>query len=558
MNKKLTVVTGIWDLKRDQAGDGFKRAFSHYIDHFKKLLKTDYNLFIYIEKEYEHIIWESGRSRENTFVVVKPSSEFKDHFPFYNQVKQIRHNESWLSQASWLAQSTQATLDLYNPMVMSKMFMLNDAKIHNPFDTDYFIWLDGAITNTVHEGYFSHDKVLDKIDSIINKFLFISFPYVDGPEIHGFARDKMAEYCGTDPQYVCRAGIFGGHKDYISDANALYYSILNDSISKGLMGTEESIFTIMAHLIPEDYSRYELKDEDCGLLSNFFEMLKNLNPLSKKPQLSKTINSKTALYVLTFNSPDQFSKLIDSFKQVPNFFDDIEKYVLDNSTDESVFSENQKLADENNFILIKKNNIGICGGRQFIAEHFSQTDCEYMLFFEDDMFLNPPSEAGYCKNGLRKYVKNILQKSIKIMDREKFDFIKLSFSEFFGDNKTQWAWYNVPQNIREKYWPNYHKLPENGLDPNAPLTEYKHMKNQDDLTYLTGDVYYANWPQIVSKSGNKKMFLDTTWSHPYEQTWMSHIFQETKVGKITSGILLASPITHDRFIHYDQSMRVES
>ena len=558
MNNNLTVVTGIWDLKRDQAGDGFKRVFSHYIDHFKKLLKTDYNLFIYIEKEYEHIVWESGRSRENTFVVVKPASEFKDHFPFYNQVKEIRHNESWLSQASWLAQSTQATLDLYNPMVMSKMFMLNDAKIHNPFDTDYFIWLDGAITNTVHEGYFSHDKVLDKIDLIIKKFLFISFPYVDGPEIHGFSRDKMTGYCGTDPQYVCRGGIFGGHKDYISDANALYYSILNDSISKGLMGTEESIFTIMAHLIPEDYSRYELKDDDCGLLGNFFEMLKNLNPLNKKPPLSKTISSKCALYVLTFNSPDQFSKLINSFKQVPNFFDDLEKYVLDNSTDESVFAENQKLADENNFTLIKKNNIGICGGRQFIAEHFSQTDCEYMLFFEDDMFLNPPSESGYCRNGLRKYVENILQKSIKIMDREKFDFIKLSFSEFFGDNKTQWAWYNVPQDIREKYWPSYNKLPESGLDPNAPLTEYRHMKNQDDLTYLTGDVYYANWPQIVSKSGNKKMFLDTTWSHPYEQTWMSHIFQKTKIGEITSGILLASPITHDRFIHYDQKMRVES
>ena len=144
------------------------------------------------------------------------------------------------------------------------------------------------------------------------------------------------------------------------------------------------------------------------------------------------------------------------------------------------------------------------------------------------------------------------------MDREKFDFIKLSFSEFFGDNKTQWAWYNVPQDIREKYWPSYNKLPESGLDPNAPLTEYRHMKNQDDLTYLTGDVYYANWPQIVSKSGNKKMFLDTTWSHPYEQTWMSHIFQKTKIGEITSGILLASPITHDRFIHYDQKMRVES
>jgi hypothetical protein len=84
------------------------------------------------------------------------------------------------------------------------------------------------------------------------------------------------------------------------------------------------------------------------------------------------------------------------------------------------------------------------------------------------------------------------------------------------------------------------------------------MGLEGDLTYLTGDVYYANWPQLVSKSGNQKMFLDTTWGHPYEQTWMSHIFQMSKKGEINSGILLSSPITHDRFIHYDKSERVES
>ena len=40
----LTIVTGIWDLKRDQAGEGFKRPFQHYIDNFIKLLKKDVNI----------------------------------------------------------------------------------------------------------------------------------------------------------------------------------------------------------------------------------------------------------------------------------------------------------------------------------------------------------------------------------------------------------------------------------------------------------------------------------------------------------------------------------
>jgi hypothetical protein len=62
----------------------------------------------------------------------------------------------------------------------------------------------------------------------------------------------------------------------------------------------------------------------------------------------------------------------------------------------------------------------------------------------------------------------------------------------------------------------------------------------------------------VTRKGNKKMFLETTWAHPFEQTWMSHMFQETKKGKLYPGILLLTPTEHDRYEHYDRSIRKES
>jgi hypothetical protein len=54
------------------------------------------------------------------------------------------------------------------------------------------------------------------------------------------------------------------------------------------------------------------------------------------------------------------------------------------------------------------------------------------------------------------------------------------------------------------------------------------------------------------------MFLDTTWAHPYEQTWMSHMFQETIKGNLNPGLLLLTPTEHDRFDHYDGKLRKES
>ncbi len=134
----------------------------------------------------------------------------------------------------------------------------------------------------------------------------------------------------------------------------------------------------------------------------------------------------------------------------------------------------------------------------------------------------------------------------------------LKHYEFFGDNSTQWSWYNVPQDVRLKFWPEKPRLPNMGLDPNAPKTKFTKIDSHKGIPYATGEIYYCNWPQIVSRPGNKKMFLETTWAHPFEQTWMSHMYQQTVAGKLKPGLLLMTPTEHNRFDHYDRKLRKES
>lgn len=546
----ITVVTGIWNLKRDKAGKGFQRPFKHYTDKFVELLKADINLFIYIEKDYEELVWQH-RKPHNTKVFIKEVDEFRgDGFDGYDLVQKIRKNKKWLEQAEWLANSTQATLELYNPMVMSKMFMLHDASIHNPFGTDYFIWLDGGITNTVHPGYFTHDKIINKLEPYLQKFFFISFPYETTSEIHGFEYEGMKKYAKADKvDYVCRGGLFGGHKVCISKANAMYYNLLMRSLNDGYMGTEESIFTIMSYLDTDMFQRYSINGD--GLINTFAEHLKTANIVAPKEKAQHV-----ALYVIGFNSPDQFDVLIQSWLR-DGFINNTANYLIDNSTDLSTTPRYKELCERYNFTHIKKDNLGICGGRQFIAEHFANTEHNYYIFLEDDMNLQKP-EYGVCRNGFPTFVPDLYNKVLGIIEKEKYDFIKFSFSEFFGDNRTQWAWYNVPQTVRAEYWPDNCTLPQIGLSDKAPLVEYKYIKSYEGLPYAGDGAFYCNWPQIVSREGNKKMFLNTKWAHPFEQTWMSHIFQLTKAGTIKSAVLLASPINHHRFHHYAKELRKES
>ena len=553
----ITLVTGLWNIGRDELSDGWSRTFQHYIDKFEQLLKVEENLIIFGEKELEEFVWQR-RNSTNTQFVIRDKGWFTDN-EFYNKIQSIRNNPNWYNQSGWLKDSTQAKLEMYNPLVMSKMFLLNDARILDKFNSKNLFWIDAGLTNTVHPGYFTHDKVIEKLDKYIDKFTFVCFPYDAENEIHGFSYPEINQWSGDDVKKVARGGFFGGPKEDISDINSYYYHLLNDTLSSGLMGTEESIFSIMVYKYPTKINYFEI--ESNGLFGKFFEDLKN-ETLVKKSEYKETTSpldlNKVALYVITFNSPNQFETLINSMLEYDkDFIEKPKKYLLDNSVDLDTTPKYLELCETYGFEHIKKDNIGIMGGRIFVAEHFEKTDLDFYFFWEDDMSLYP-NKGEVCKNGFNRFSENLYQKSLEIIYKENFDFLKLSFTEFYGSNDIQFSWYNTPQHVREELWPNNKRLPVHGLDPNAPKTKFNNIKSHNGLPYIDGEIYISNWPIVLNKSGNYKCYLETKWGHPYEQTTMSYVYQETVKNNIKPGILLLTPIEHHRYEHYSSDLRREN
>lgn len=555
----VTLVTGLWDIGRGDLQEGWSRSFQYYLEKFEQLLQVNENMIIFGDEELEKFVFKYRRN-ENTQFVRRDLSWFKDN-EFYTKIQSIRTNPEWFNQVGWLSDSTQAKLEMYNPLVMSKVFLLHDAKLLDKFNSEYMFWIDAGITNTIHPGYFTHDKVLNKIPKLVNNFHFVCFPYETNSEIHGFKYDVLCNIAGNKVNKVARAGFFGGKKNVISEINSIYYGLMNDTLSKGFMGTEESLFTIMTYQYPNLITYSEI--EGNGLMGKFFEDLKNDNVIVKSESSKNVINTNmditnVALYVITFNSPRQFEVLIQTMLEYDkDFIDKPTKYLLNNSTDLSTTERYIELCQQYGFEHIKKDNIGIVGGRVFVAEHFDKTNHDCYFWFEDDMAFYPRKNE-MCKNGFNRWTNNLYQKSLEILKKENFDFLKLNYTEFFGDNSTQWSWYNVPQDFRQRHWPDNPKLPEQGLNPNSPKTVFKNIKSHNGLPYATGEIYLCNWPTLLSKEGNYKCYLETKWAHPFEQTLMSHCYQETVMGNINPGLLLLTPTEHNRFDHYDGLLRKES
>lgn len=564
----VTLVSGLWNIGREE------RNFEEiYIPRFKAFLKTDVPMILFLPQELHELVWEI-RDQSNTFIKSFELEDFKTNLfaPHWDKCQGIRNSPEWKNttgEHGWLPNSPQCKYEWYNPLVMSKMFMMNDARIYNNFNTEFFFWVDAGLNMTVHDGALTNPEIYNKAADLANPFLFLSFPYKPAGEVHGFREDALMRYTKCKTEYVCRGGFFGGHKEAIERASTIYYSLLERTLSEGVMGTEETLFTIMAYNEPQTFRRYMLDDN--GLIVKFYDKLNEnnveLEPIDKANSTEKRVvtqhqvdNLTTNLYILTFNFPEQLKHTLATMRKTPEWLHKPNIVLLDNSTDEQAIEQNKILCEEESFEYINLGgNTGICGGRQAAAEHFDKSDADYMFFFEDDMTLNPPEIKGqYCRNGFQKYIENTYGLVHKIMEIEKYDFLKLSFTEVYMDNNKQCSWYNIPQDIRERDWPEQNTLPVQGLDKNSPDTAFTHIKNLDGTSYIEGDIYYANWPMIVSKEGNRKIFLENKWEYPYEQTWMSHVYQKQKEGHIKAAVLLASPIWHDRIKYYKPEERKEN
>ena len=140
MNKNVTIVTGLWDLGRGELNGWAQRDFDYYKSKFFEMLKTDAQMCVWIPKDLEKEVLEI-RGNKPTKIFIKDVQDFETWNPFFNKIDEIRNNPEWRNLAGWLSESPQAALKYYNPMMFTKMFMLNDSAIVNPFNSDYFFWI---------------------------------------------------------------------------------------------------------------------------------------------------------------------------------------------------------------------------------------------------------------------------------------------------------------------------------------------------------------------------------------------------------------------------------
>eukprot|EP00457_Paulinella_chromatophora_P006195 gb/GEZN01006213.1/.p1 GENE.gb/GEZN01006213.1/~~gb/GEZN01006213.1/.p1 ORF type:complete len:536 (+),score=48.42 gb/GEZN01006213.1/:79-1608(+) len=270
----ITLVSGVFDLGRGNldASDNtqFHRKFDVYEESFRRFLTHTGPKVVFLQKAVMEKLKPHFDAK--TFWVPWTLSDFHrtiggEHV--FERMQYIRTHPEWFTltgKNGWLSKSPQATLPYYNPLVMSKNAMLAIAAELNPFNTTNMLFMDGG-----HQCMNPPQWTEKNLQQIIyphmrNRFLVTYYWYGPSGECHGFKWNELQGYLGEKIPHarmkVVRGGLLGGPRWLVDLVDQLFLQTTNQTIMEGLLGTEETLLSILLRRFPVLFGPFS-NDDAC-------------------------------------------------------------------------------------------------------------------------------------------------------------------------------------------------------------------------------------------------------------------------------------------------------
>ena len=247
---KVTVVSALFDIERL---DG--RPWAEYLKWFDIFLKLKVPMVLFVSEDVAEFIGEKRNDIPTEIVV-----QNVDQIPYYDlkdQIQEILDSDEYKENISD-PDRIECKQAMYSVIQYAKFPWLKDAAAENPFDSDYFFWLDAGGSRffglyDLKKEYPSKDA-LKSIDEMGESFL-VQMNTEFYPDLSD-ADELDLDYLYDNRSYVL-GSMFGGHKNSIPKVCDLVDDIfINEMINKGNVNNEQIALGYLINKYSDEFSIY--------------------------------------------------------------------------------------------------------------------------------------------------------------------------------------------------------------------------------------------------------------------------------------------------------------
>ena len=248
---KVTIVSALFDIERV---DG--RPWEEYLKWFEEFLKLKTPMILFVSEDVAEFIGEKRNDIPTEIVV-----QNVDQIPYYDlkdEIQEILDTDEYKENISD-PDRIECKQSMYSVIQYSKFPWLKDAAAANPFDSDYFFWLDAGGSRffgiyDLKKEYPSKDAVKSLEDMGESFLVQMNTEYYKDLSD---AKELDLDYLYDNRSYVL-GSMFGGHKNVVPKVCDIVEDIfLNEMIKKGNVNNEQIALGYLIKKYPDEFATYE-------------------------------------------------------------------------------------------------------------------------------------------------------------------------------------------------------------------------------------------------------------------------------------------------------------
>lgn len=277
---EVTFVTSLFDLGAIE-NNNKRRSIETYIENGKWLVNQKINLVIYTDVG-DRII--SILNNTNSNITIK-KMEFSN-LKYYDSLELIKYNRS----INPICNSNEfKDTPTYTIVGWNKFHLINLTIEENPFNTEYFGWIDFGISHVANLSYVNEDLIFRSVSKKIKVMMMLNFSYdilqkqkeinnnIETYADHPIQIDnnEILKYYLSAFRGIIAAGYLSGHRDYWNRLIIDIDNKINIHLKTGFASSEEQILPLCYLEHPKWFDLY------CGdyvdILSNIRYCRQNLS-----------------------------------------------------------------------------------------------------------------------------------------------------------------------------------------------------------------------------------------------------------------------------------------
>jgi GR25 family glycosyltransferase involved in LPS biosynthesis len=258
MEMDITFCTFYFDIDRKN-WKHFTVSNEMYMNWFDNLLSLDINLYILTETKFVERILKTRKKVDPTLkrTIIKETTieDLTAHKLYNSKLENLMFSDKF-KEAIYHKDVPEMCKPLYNVLMFNKVHYLSEVLEDNPFNTEYFSWVDAGFIRSEED--IQGIKIWPDPKKLAMQKNKIKFFCINPNVVTDLKKDvkSVKDHLLSQMRFL-KGTIFFLHKDLIYPLKEKFDFYVNDSINKEFIGSDEKIFDLCCSNNPEMFDLYQ-------------------------------------------------------------------------------------------------------------------------------------------------------------------------------------------------------------------------------------------------------------------------------------------------------------